>query len=98
MELNPQMPSKDCSKNHTIFNQYLNETIVKKILKKNKHIDIVTFTNVFAHIPNFNQLINSLKILTSKISYLIIENHYLGSVLEKNQFDTFYQEHPELIV
>jgi hypothetical protein len=25
---------------------------------------------------------------------IIIENHYLGSVLEKNQFDTFYHEHP----
>ena len=92
--IEPTNAFKDCSKNHVIYNQYLNETIVKKILKKNKHIDIVTFTNVFAHIPNFNQLIKSLKILTSKISYLIIENHYLGSVLEKNQFDTFYQEHP----
>ena len=25
---------------------------------------------------------------------LIIENHYLGAVLERNQFDTFYHEHP----
>ena len=25
---------------------------------------------------------------------LVIENHYLGSILEKNQFDTFYHEHP----
>ena len=25
---------------------------------------------------------------------LIIENHYLGSILKKNQFDTFYHEHP----
>ena len=25
---------------------------------------------------------------------IVIENHYLGSVLEKNQFDTFYHEHP----
>jgi hypothetical protein len=25
---------------------------------------------------------------------LVIENHYLGSILSKNQFDTFYHEHP----
>ena len=25
---------------------------------------------------------------------LVIENHYLGSVLKGNQFDTFYHEHP----
>ena len=24
----------------------------------------------------------------------MIENHYLGSILDKNQFDTFYHEHP----
>ena len=27
-------------------------------------------------------------------SLLVIENHYLGAILEKNQFDTFYHEHP----
>jgi hypothetical protein len=25
---------------------------------------------------------------------LVIENHYLGAVLERYQFDTFYHEHP----
>jgi hypothetical protein len=25
---------------------------------------------------------------------IVIENHYLGSILKKNQFDTFYHEHP----
>src|ERR1044072_2725377 len=25
---------------------------------------------------------------------LVVENHYLGSVLATNQFDTFYHEHP----
>jgi hypothetical protein len=24
----------------------------------------------------------------------VIENHYLGSVIDRNQFDTFYHEHP----
>ena len=30
----------------------------------------------------------------SSSTILIIENHYLGAVLEGNQFDTFYHEHP----
>ena len=25
---------------------------------------------------------------------IVIENHYLGAILDKNQFDTFYHEHP----
>ena len=30
----------------------------------------------------------------SENTVLIIENHYLGSVLKQKQFDTFYHEHP----
>ena len=30
----------------------------------------------------------------SKNTLLVIENHYLGSVLDQKQFDTFYHEHP----
>ena len=29
-----------------------------------------------------------------KETILIIENHYLLSILKSNQFDTFYHEHP----
>lgn len=92
--IEPTNASNDCSKNHTIYNEYLSEKFVKKILKREKFFDVVTFTNVFAHIVNFDELIKSLKILVPKINYLVIENHYMGSVFKKNQFDTFYQEHP----
>ena len=81
-------------KGHIIFNNYLNKKIAKKIKKKIKKIDIITFTNVFAHIENFKELIDSLKILIDKETLIVIENHYLGEVLKKNQFDTFYHEHP----
>ena len=56
--------------------------------------DIITFTNVFAHIENLPELLSSLKILLKKDSLIVIENHYLGAVLNTNQFDTFYHEHP----
>ena len=48
---------------------------------------LITFTNVFAHIEDLNGLLNSVKTLMSKDTLLVIENHYLGGVLEKNQFD-----------
>jgi hypothetical protein len=92
--IEPTNAHKDCSKKHNIYNEYLNKKSIKKILSKEKFIDVVTFTNVFAHIVNFNELIRNLKILVPKINYLIIENHYMGSVFKTNQFDTFYQEHP----
>ena len=62
--------------------------------KKFKRIDIITFTNVFAHIENLGELISNIRKLINKDTILVIENHYLGSIIEKKQFDTFYHEHP----
>lgn len=90
----PTSAAEDVSKSeHEIFNSYFDELTVKKIKKKFKKIDIVTFTNVFAHIEDLQTLIKNLKkIITSK-TIIVIENHYLGSVLDRMQFDTFYHEH-----
>ena len=81
-------------KGHYVYNNYIDIKSAKKIKNKLKKIDVITFTNVFAHIENFSELINSLKILISKETLLVVENHYLLEVIKKNQFDTFYHEHP----
>ena len=90
----PTNASKDASKSHKIYNCFLNKNVTKKIKKTFKNIDIITFTNVFAHINNLDEVISCIKQLISEKTILLIENHYLGSVLEKKQFDTFYHEHP----
>ena len=88
----PTNASKDANTNkHKILNEYFTLSTIKKIKKK---IDIITFTNVFAHIENLPSLINTLKKIVSDKTSIVIENHYLGSILKKNQFDTFYHEHP----
>ena len=93
--IEPTNAYKDAKKNgHNVYNSYFNLEVVRKIKKKYKKIDIITFTNVFAHIENFRELIKNLKNLISKETIIVIENHYLGAVTNKNQFDTFYHEHP----
>ena len=81
-------------KGHIIFKEYFDKTSSKKIRKKIGNIDIITFTNVFAHIEDFNDLLFSLKNISNENTLIIIENHYLGEVIKKTQFDTFYHEHP----
>ena len=56
--------------------------------------DVITFTNVFAHIENLPALLQALQILIGEETVVVIENHYLGEILDKYQFDTFYHEHP----
>tara|TARA_Y100000589_G_scaffold18035_1_gene14976 strand:- start:364 stop:1608 length:1245 start_codon:yes stop_codon:yes gene_type:complete len=79
---------------HNAICDYLSETTAMKVVDKFGKPDFITFTNVFAHIEDLESVLNSLKILKHKNTKIIIENHYLGSVLKGNQFDTFYHEHP----
>lgn len=93
--IEPTDASKDAElKGHQVYSDYLSVNLAEKILKAHGHPDIITFTNVFAHIEDLAGVLASLKVLKDENTKIVIENHYLGSVLDGNQFDTFYHEHP----
>ena len=73
---------------------YFSSDTIEKINEKYNRVDVITFTNVFAHIEDLKSLLVNLKKIISDETLIIIENHYLGAILESNQFDTFYHEHP----
>jgi Putative zinc binding domain/C-methyltransferase C-terminal domain/Methyltransferase domain len=91
------------AKGHGIDHDYLDINSAYRYVKTYGVPDIITFVNVFAHIEDFPTLLSSLSILRGRETNpdliplrparVVIENHYLGAVLEKNQFDTFYHEH-----
>lgn len=84
--------AKECG--HTVVNEFLSEESAKRFVLDHGRPDIITFTNVFAHIEDLDCVTRSLKLLAKTETTIIIENHYLGAILETNQFDTFYHEHP----
>ena len=79
---------------HEVTNNFFSEIVAKDFVKKFGKIDVITFTNVFAHIENLQAVIRALKIVMHEKTIILIENHYLGAVIDKFQFDTFYHEHP----
>ena len=79
---------------HKTYNTFFDKNSALDVLREVGSPDIITFTNVFAHIENLPLLIDNLKLLVSKRTVIIIENHYLGTILNSCQFDTFYHEHP----
>ena len=79
---------------HKVYKTYFDIDLADEIVKDEGKFDIVVFTNVFAHIDDLCNLLTATKKVLKKNGMLVIENHYLGSVLNKNQFDTFYHEHP----
>ena len=66
----------------------------RQFVRKYGRPDVITFTNVFAHIEDLKGVIRALKIVAHEGTLIVIENHYLGAIVERNQFDTFYHEHP----
>lgn len=79
---------------HAIYNGFFAPALAAEIRAKHGSPDVITFTNVFAHIENLPEVIAALKALMGPATMLVIENHYLGAVLDRQQFDTFYHEHP----
>jgi hypothetical protein len=81
------------AKGHGIDNTFLDFQEAYRYLKTYGSPDLITFTNVFAHIENLPALIGALDIIRGPTTRVVIENHYLGAVLDRHQFDTFYHEH-----
>ena len=55
--------------------------------------DLITATNVFAHVDNVNDFINAAKIALKPNGVLVLEFPYLVDFIEKMEFDTIYHEH-----
>ncbi len=58
-----------------------------------KKADLITATNVFAHLDNVKEFLQACKIALKPDGILVIENPYLIDFIENNEFDTIYFEH-----
>jgi 2-polyprenyl-3-methyl-5-hydroxy-6-metoxy-1,4-benzoquinol methylase len=81
-------------KGHVVIQEFLSPTVADSVVAAHGKPDFITLTNVFAHIENLREVLDSLRRLMAPHTVIAIENHYLGAVLDGNQFDTFYHEHP----
>lgn len=60
---------------------------------RGKRADVITFTNVFAHMANLGDVMRGVTQMLAPDGVLIVENHYLLDILQRNQFDSIYHEH-----
>lgn len=79
---------------HIVYNMFLTPELASQVVEEQGFPDLIVFTNVFAHIENLGAVLESLRCLMGQSTKIVIENHYLGAVLDGCQFDTFYHEHP----
>ncbi len=72
---------------------FFSPTLAKKIKKKYGKAKFITATNVFAHMDNISDILKAICVLLDKKGILIIEFHYLVSLINKLQYDSIYAEH-----
>ena len=72
---------------------FFNKEVAEKVAVEQGKAQIVTATNVFAHIENIHDIVSGILALLSEDGIFISESHYFRSLLETLQYDTIYHEH-----
>lgn len=73
--------------------EFFNYKISNKIKNKYGKATIITASNVFAHVNKLEDLLKGVHNLLDDDGVFVSESHYLGSIIEKFQFDSIYHEH-----
>jgi hypothetical protein len=66
----------DAEKGHITFSEFLSEKPSDTIVAGHGKLDFITFTNVFVHIENLPEALDSLKKLMAPQTVIVIGNHY----------------------
>lgn len=74
-------------------NVFFSEAAAEKIREDEGSFDLVTATNVLAHIEDLHDAVKGVKTLLSEQGVFVFEVPYLVDLLENNEFDTIYHEH-----
>lgn len=75
------------------INDFFDEETAKLILEEYGLPDVVMATNVFAHIPELDEVTKGIELLLDEGGAFIFENAYLPDLIENKEFDTIYHEH-----
>ncbi|HZE57494.1 MAG TPA: class I SAM-dependent methyltransferase [Chthoniobacterales bacterium] len=72
---------------------FFNKATAEKAVAAQGRAQIVTATNVFAHIEDIHNIVDGVLTLLNDDGIFISESHYFLSLLETLQYDTIYHEH-----
>ena len=74
-------------------NSFFGPDAASSVLSQHGRAKIVTATNVFAHIENVHEIVESILAMLDDDGVFISESHYLLALMETLQYDTIYHEH-----
>lgn len=75
------------------LNEYFSLKTASKIIQKYGKADLITASNVLAHIDDMDDILKGIVKVLKNEGVLIFEVHYLPDLIKKSQYDFFYHEH-----
>ena len=78
------------------YGEFWNKKIALKIKKKHGRFDLIFSANTISHIPNLDEVFKSVSIELKENGVFVFEDPYIGSVIQNNSYDQFYDEHVHL--
>lgn len=76
-----------------MIKDYFGMQVAQKVVREYGQAPLVTAANVFAHIKDPHEMIQSIKEILSPKGIFISESHYVLDLIEQLQYDTIYHEH-----
>jgi SAM-dependent methyltransferase len=76
-----------------VLQRFFGESLAREIARDYGQAQLITMTNVFAHIAGLGDVMRGLCECLAPDGVFVTESHYLLDVLERNQVDTVYHEH-----
>jgi len=76
-----------------VVNDFFGSAVAGRIREKHGAADLIVANNVYAHIPEINDVTRGVAELLAPNGVFVFEVHHLGSVLRGLQYDMIYHEH-----
>jgi methylation protein EvaC len=75
------------------ISKFFSSQLATELLKQYGYADAIISANVMCHIPDINDVASGISNLLKPGGFLIFEDPYLGSMIEKTSYDQIYDEH-----
>lgn len=73
--------------------EFWGEPVATTVIEKYGRADLITATNVFAHVPDMKGFLKAAGLALKSSGVIVIECPYVVDLIEKMEYDTVYQEH-----
>jgi len=73
--------------------EFFSEPVARRIVAEHGHADVFVGANVMCHIPTMHNVVAGIATLLKPSGVLILEDPYLGDIIESTSYDQIYDEH-----